>query len=244
MVQSDNDWPLKSGAYRPQNGGTMRLSVRLLRTLMVAALLFALAVPAARADSTRSPVVVPAGQPIPKGFKTWSLFLVCNPAWLGDDPASKARMVQLHSAFLGFGGSLGTQNAAVWLTTAGGNPSDYDADRAGDFCGTYGLSSNLSPYVVVSSDYPTVAGAPGDFAAISLAGLSTDNMLALLGQLSDRIRASQLDRDRMDSDRYWRGWVQVLEDSEAVVRKIAKGFSFSVDARVVKVRFDGKALSQ
>lgn len=153
-------------------------------------------------------------------------------------------MLTLHSAFLGFGHSLGTKNAAIWLTTANGGLSDYDGDRAGDFCGTYGLSSNRSPYVVVTGNYPTVSGAPGDFVAISLAGLSTENIEYLLGQLSDLVRASKLDQDEMDSDRYWRGWVQVLQESETVAAKIAKGVSFSVDTRVVKVKFDGKALSQ
>src|SRR5581483_7912645 len=94
----------------------MHLSVRLRRAVAAAALGIAMLSPTASADTTRSPVVVPAGQPIPKEFKTWSLFLVCNPGWLGDDAAAKLRMTVLHSAFLGFGRSLGTKNAAVWLT--------------------------------------------------------------------------------------------------------------------------------
>jgi hypothetical protein len=179
----------------------------------------------ALANVTRAPVVVPQGQPIPRGFKTWSLFLVCNPAWLGDDASSKARIGTLHSAFLGFGRSLGSQNAAVWFTTAPGTPADYDADRASDFCGTYRLEANRSPY-------------------ISLVGLDADNVLKLLGQLSDLIRAAQLDRAKMDSDRYWRGWVQVLENCASAAGKIAKGFSFAVDTRVIKVKFDPKQVSQ
>jgi hypothetical protein len=193
---------------------------------------------------TRSPIVVPPGAPIPKDFKTWSLFLVCNPAWLGDDTASKMRMTALHSAFLGFGGSLGTQNAAIWFTKAGGSPTDYDSDRAGDYCQTYGLKSNRSPYIIVSSDYPTASGAPGDFVAVSLVGLDTDNVLTLLGQLSDKVKASQLNPDTIGSDRYWRGWVQILEDTAAVLGKLAKGLSFSVNTRFVKVNYDAKAVAQ
>jgi len=219
-------------------------SAGLRRILLSAAVLLGVGTQHLQAEETRSPLVVPSGEPIPKGFKTWSLFLVCNPAWLGEDATSKTRMVTLHSAFIGFGRSLGTKNAAVWLTTATGDPTDYDADRASDFCETYGLKSNRSPYVVVSGDYPVAAGAPGDFAAIALAGLDTDNMLMLLGQISDRIRAAQLDRDQMGSDLYWRRWVQVLQDSVAAARQVAKAISFTVDTRFVKVEFDGKALSE
>jgi hypothetical protein len=149
-------------------------------------------------------------------------------------------MLQLHSAFLGFGRSLGSRNAAVWFSGPSGRPEDYDADRASDFCSTYSLSGPRSPYVVITSAYPTETGAPGDFAAISLAGLSTANTLALLGELSDRVRASGLDLVKMDSDRYWRGWVQVLEDSLRVAGHLARGFNFSVDARFVKVSWDAK----
>jgi hypothetical protein len=220
----------------------MNPSIGLRAALLIVAIL--VAPEHALTDMTRAPELVPAGQPIPKGFKTWSLFLVCNPAWLGDDAASKTRMATLHSAFLGFGRSLGSQNAAVWFTTSAGTPADYDADRASDFCETYRLESNRSPYIVVSGDYPTTVGAPGDFISVSLVGLDADNVLKLLGQLSDLIRVAQLDRAKMDADRYWRGWAQVLEDGAAAAGKIAKGFSFTVDTRVIKIKFDPKELSQ
>jgi hypothetical protein len=200
--------------------------------------------PLAHAQLIRSPEAVPSGQPIPKDFKTWSLFLVCNPAWLGDGAAAKARMTTLHGTFLGFGHSLGTRNAAVWFTTANGPAAEYDGDRAGDFCGTYGLESNRSPYVVVTSDYPSPVGAPGEYVAISLTGLDEDNVSAVLGKMADRIRSSHLDKDQMTSDRYWRGWIQVLEDTAATAGHVAKGLTFSIDTKVVKASFDGKALSE
>lgn len=188
----------------------------------------------AAAEELRTAVPLPPGQPIPEGFKTWALFLVCNPAWLGDDAASRERMLKLHSAFMGFGRSLGSRNAAVWFAGPSGRPENYDADRASDYCATYRLSGLRSPYVVITSRYPTETGAPGDFAAISMAGLNADNTLTLLGELADHVRASQLDPSTMDSDRYWRGWVQVLEDTINAAGRLARGLSFSVDTRFVR----------
>ncbi len=180
------------------------------------------------------------GDPIPRHYDTWSLFLVCNPAWIAEDQFAKDHLAILKDGFLGFGRSIGSKNVAVWLSIRN-DPDGYDAERAADYCKTYGLEANKSPYVVVSSHYPDGAKT-GAFTAISLAGLDEENMLYLLGQISDQIRQQKLDAVKVNSDRYWRGWVQVLHDSADAARIVLKSFTFSVDARAVKVTFDGEKL--
>src|SRR2546430_17349485 len=50
---------------------------------------------------------------IPKNFKTYSLFLVCNPQWL--DPEKSQRLYELHKQFENFGRTIGDGNSAVWF---------------------------------------------------------------------------------------------------------------------------------
>jgi hypothetical protein len=55
-------------------------------------------------------------QAIPKGFKTYSLFLICNPLWL--DPARNSGLLQLYRQFLNFGRAIGDDQAALWFWSA------------------------------------------------------------------------------------------------------------------------------
>src|SRR6266850_2591568 len=58
--------------------------------------------------------VVPATTDIPRGnYKTWSLFLVCNPRWLASDKTHE--LYDLYSQFESFGDSIGPDNLAVWF---------------------------------------------------------------------------------------------------------------------------------
>jgi len=51
---------------------------------------------------------------IPKrDYKTWSLFLICNPRWMADDKTQD--LTQLHKAFQAFGNTIGHDNLAVWF---------------------------------------------------------------------------------------------------------------------------------
>jgi hypothetical protein len=57
-------------------------------------------------------------EPIPKGYDTYSLFLICDPAWLLKNQHNKERIANLHKQFLAFGDSLGDKHLAVWLWKA------------------------------------------------------------------------------------------------------------------------------
>jgi hypothetical protein len=192
----------------------------------------------------RAQAFVKRGESIPKDFTSWSLFLVCNPAWLGSDQASAQRMKSLFDGFNAFSPIIGSKNVAVWFSTVSPpSPDNYDADEAGDYCAKYKLQSNVSPYVVVTTTYPTKFGATGNYYAMSLAGLDTENMLKLLGTVSDRIRAQDFNAPQFDSDRYWRQVTQTLEDSLRVIGRIAAAVKITVNARLFKIEIDGAKVS-
>src|SRR6267378_661897 len=76
-------------------------------------------------------------EPIPKDhYKTWSLFLICNPRWMADDKTKD--LGQLYKAFRAFGDTIGRDNLAVWFWKhkyfPGRKLDDVDLARSTDFC--------------------------------------------------------------------------------------------------------------
>ena len=71
------------------------------KTLLIASLALATLISAQPAFShgpQEMAQLVTQKQPIPKGFKTYSLFLICNPQWL--DPQKNAGILQLLAVML------------------------------------------------------------------------------------------------------------------------------------------------
>lgn len=134
---------------------------------------------------------------IPKnGYRTWSLFLVCDAAWLA--PEKAADLNGLYQAFLRFGANIGQENLAVWFwkrRTPAASPelaSNVDVDRSVGFCQQMKLPPSEGPYVVWLPDYPgeplpavtDEAKAPQ---AIALGGLHADRIAELLRRTGDQL---------------------------------------------------------
>src|SRR6266850_8239395 len=108
------------------------------------------------------PVVVTPTGPIPKGFKTYSLFLICNPRWL--DPGNDVDLLELYKQFQIFGDAIGRDNAAVWFRQPGNHehsnaflPTGVDIDRSIRFCEAWKLKPSEGPHIVIMSTYPDEA---------------------------------------------------------------------------------------
>ena len=212
-----------------------------LSVAVFGALFFAKALPVFGQASQQ--IVVADGQTISRNFKSWSLFLVCNPAWLVTSDAAQGNMRDLFRAFATFGDIIGSQHLAVWFRKPGtaANPSApdaYDAAEAADYCSVYHLAANDSPYLVVTTTYPSKNAPSGNYLAVSLKGLDNANRLKLLGTYSDRIRMSDFRAAEFDSDRYWLGWAQVLGDGASALGQLIRAVKFTVDAKAVKIDFD------
>ena len=73
-------------------------------------------------------VPTPFNQRIPEdGHKSWSLFLVCDPAWL--HPEKQKALLDLRLRYWLFGDTTGPQHAAVWFTREADPDSPLDSDR-------------------------------------------------------------------------------------------------------------------
>jgi hypothetical protein len=125
--------------------------------------------------------------PVPhNGYKTWSLFLVCNPAWATSE--REQDLAKLYESFKAFGDAIGDANLAVWFSTRGTlqtSSPELDAARSARYCRVLQLKPSLGPYLVITDSYPDEAVMPSDRAVYELGGLGPRAIGELLGKLAD-----------------------------------------------------------
>lgn len=136
--------------------------------------------------------MVPSTGPIPRDhYRTWSLFLVCNPAWL--EPEKSSDLLNLYKQFRIFGRSIGDDHLAVWFwkkRTDANDPKlaeNVDVERSVRFCSALGLTPSAGPHLVVTTEYPDETKLPADRATFELAGLAPAEVTKLLQKLTDEL---------------------------------------------------------
>lgn len=90
-------------------------------------------------------------------FKSWSLFLVCNPEWLASE--KEADLNDLYLSFGHFGAAIGDDNLAVWFSKWKDEKHPargwtVDVERSSQFCRDWGLVPSRGPHLVVTTTYP------------------------------------------------------------------------------------------
>jgi hypothetical protein len=158
--------------------------------LLATVLLSASAGPAGGRQATAE-LVSPTAQ-IPAGtYKTWSLFLVCNPDWVA--PEKSADLANLYRRFKSFGDAVGRDNLAVWFWKRQTPVDDtrlaenVDVARSAEFCGVLQRAPSGGPYLVVTTAYPDLAAFPKDRAIFELGGLQPADLAKLLNTLTDQL---------------------------------------------------------
>jgi hypothetical protein len=158
--------------------------------------------------------IIPRQNPFGADYKTWSLFLVCTPAWFtkNQDP----RLLELYRHFAAFGRAIGPDHLAVWFARSDKTEltprmlaSEYDSDRAAKFCRQYGLSPRTAPHVVVTREYPEPDQAPSDYLTLSLGNADAATTGKLLVALTEQIWSAEPNQDAL-ADAEWWHWMEQL----------------------------------
>lgn len=124
-------------------------------------------------------------------YKTWSLFLVCNPDWVA--PEKSAELLNLYRRFKSFGDAIGRDNLAVWFwkrRMPEGDPQlaeNIDIARSVEFCRALGRAPSQGPYLVITDAYPDIAAFPRERAIFELGGLQPPELAKLLNTLTDQL---------------------------------------------------------
>lgn len=131
-----------------------------------------------------------ASQDIPRNsYRSWSLFLVCNPNWV--DPAKSADLANLYQRFQSFGDAIGPDNLAVWFWKPGVPKesarvaSGVDVARSAKYCRALSLPPSKGPYLIVTTEYPDLENFPKNRGTYTLGGVEAADLAKLLNRLTD-----------------------------------------------------------
>lgn len=204
--------------------------------------LTALALPKPAHAPAAVELIAPYG-PIPEGYETWSLFLICNPEWLVTEREDELRA--LYERFLAFGWAIGADNLAVWFwkqPPEQWNPEDpfsanIDVERSTAYCRAFGLLPSEAPHVLVTTQHPDRS--PEDRLTVSLKGLSSPNIATLLAKLADQLVVLGLNQGDLESERYWIGWQNAVEDVLHSAFGWIDRVSAKIDTRFLTVEVEG-----
>jgi hypothetical protein len=228
-----------------------------MRTTMGAVVFFTIVsatVAAAAAAQDAQELVKPTDQ-IRKGFKTYSLFLVCNPGWL--QPQGAVPQTQfLYRSFLNFGHAIGDDNLAVWFwrhpldaetspaaQTSQESADNVDVERSVRFCKAWRLKPSAGPHLVITSTFPNEQdlsrGLPKDAAVFELGNMNDVRITELLTKLTDQLLLSgKVEQPQpvatsqsSDSSPLW---VRLLGVVQKSINDFGCAWTFKIDAGAVK----------
>ncbi|MEJ8838579.1 hypothetical protein [Ramlibacter sp. AN1133] len=164
-------------------------------------------------------------------FTSWSLFLPCNPLWLGAERTQD--LARLQSAYRNFATVSGVRHAAVWFTRPASE--ELDVERAARYCEKFGLLPSGGPYVVVTTVHPDrwqKAGAEGQaddpLLVLSFAGVRAADSALLLTQLNDQLQLKQLSAQALNHRRFYLAWLNALGGVCSYLRDLKVSVSIKV----------------
>ena len=164
--------------------------------------------------------VMPTEQ-IPSDYESWSLFLICNPAWIVQ--SRDEGIGTLFDQYKAFGDAIGPRNLAIWFwREPAPEPSAEltDVSRSSEYCQRFKLLPSKSPYVLVTTQHPD-AEEVGDYFFVSLNGLDPEDSAELLAKLTDQLLVTGLDQAGLDASTRWQ---RSLAAALAVVSSVGSYF--------------------
>jgi hypothetical protein len=188
------------------------------------------------------------GEPIPRvirndaigEFKSWSLFLVCNPAWLLKE--NNQKISELYEKFGAFGRAIGEENVAVWFWKK--SPTDknriadfIDEDRNSNYCKKFNLIPSESPHILVTTIYPDLDKEykPNNYLSVKLHKMEPKNMTIIIEKLTDQILLRRINRADIDSESYWNSWKKSFDSIKRTLNNVGKKITVTIDAKFLNV---------
>jgi hypothetical protein len=194
----------------------------------------------AQASAQEAFEVVPTVE-IPAGYDSWSLFLVCNPAWIA---ANGDEGIQgLFETYRLFGDAIGPENLAIWFWKEAAlvpTAELTDLSRSSEYCGRYELLPSKSPFVLVTTDYPDAAEV-GEYFVVSLNGLTAEESAEVLATLTDQLLVTGLDQEELDAATRWQNIFGAAVSFVSSVGSYFNKVSFSFNTAFIKAEFSHSA---
>lgn len=189
------------------------------------------------ASSQEFVMVKPTGKIPQERYKTWSLFVVCNPVWLSADKSKD--LFSLYQQFQNFGRTIGDDHLAVWFWKEPKSANDptlnanIDVERSARFCKALQLKPSESPQIIIMASYPDESNLPKDFAAFQLGLMSPTDISALLVKLSDQLLLTGRVEPAQLAEVPGRLWIRLLSAAQQVIGNFGCAWSLKVDTGVL-----------
>jgi hypothetical protein len=162
-------------------------------------------------------------------FKTWSLFPISNPAWLGTSTADKIN--ELFESFIGFARAIGHNHAAVWFGELPWKGLDdrsnleafdlaahIDSNRSAAYCAKFGLDVAKGPHILALSNHPDSERTEVDV-LLELNGLSPESTRSLLAALATQLLNKKISEKDLQSKKWRLAW---RDACKSVIRDMGK----------------------
>jgi hypothetical protein len=192
-------------------------------------------------------VVGPTEQ-IKAGFKSYSLFLICDPGWLLQSETGGSQVAWLYSAFERFGDAIGDDNLAVWFWKGPAREPTadrIDLKRSARFCKAWHLLPSASPYVVVTTSFPDEQNLsknlPPNNCVFTLGGMTQQQASSLISKLTDRlllgarVESAGVSAPAANSPAQPPGlWVRLMTAVQQSLNEFGCAWTVKIDAGAVK----------
>ncbi len=178
-------------------------------------------------------------EPVPEGYKSQVLFLICNPDWLLEE--KEEDLLSLYAYFQAFGRAIGKDNVAVWFwrsqpDLADGLADDVDVERSASSCTQLELRPSEGPHIVVTSKWDT------DHLVLALGGLDAAGARTVLAVLTDKLVAGGIDAAEVQDQIFWQTWRQAWDEAIGVLGSVARASKFKIVTKFFTWELDGSLL--
>jgi len=175
---------------------------------------------------------------IPHGYKSWSLFLICNPAWIVQN--GDKGIEELFYQYKAFGGAIGPSHLAIWFwkkPAVTPTADNTDIERSSIYCARYKLLPSDSPHVLLTTRYPDDQD-PGDRLVVSLNGLDAHNSALAITKLTDQLLVTGLNQSGLDSGDRWRRVLAAAATAISVAACYFNKVSLELKTSVVSAKIE------
>lgn len=154
-------------------------------------------------------------------FKSWSLFLTCDPAWLQSE--SRADLLLLYNAYLALVMAADETHAPLWAFAGatGWRADEIDPVRTEPYCRALKLSSTSGPFIVITAHPPDSIHAAHPKVLLGLGSRSAKEIAASLLALEERISKHGVSASTAGSREWWALWQKLAGRASGRVSGIA-----------------------
>ena len=171
---------------------------------------------------------------IPQDYDSWSLFLICNPAWVLENGDSGIEA--LFRAYKVFGEVIGPNNLAIWFWKSPAEVptvENSDLGRMSQYCEKYELTPSETPQVVTTTVYPDLDEL-GNRVVANLNG-SAENSANALSDLADQLLLTGLNQSGLDENERWRRIADATFSALSSVACYFNKVSISINTSILNV---------